>query len=64
MGPRTTNDRATLDQLRLLATELEGSYPGAAAALREGIEATLTPQALGIRGKLKSTLESASAGGR
>ena len=47
-----------LDQLRLLAGELERSYPGAAGSLREGMEETLTLTRLGIRGNLKKTLES------
>jgi transposase-like protein len=47
-----------LDQLRLLAIELERTHPGAAGSLREGIEETLTLTRLGIRGNLKRTLES------
>jgi putative transposase len=47
-----------LDQLRVLAGELERTYPGAAGSLREGIEETLTLSRLGIRGNLKRTLES------
>ena len=47
-----------LDGLRLLAGELERSYPGAAASLREGIEETLTLTRLGVRGNLKRTLQS------
>ncbi len=47
-----------LDQLRLLADELERSHPGAAASLREGIDETLTLTHLGIHGNLKRTLES------
>jgi putative transposase len=47
-----------LDQLRVLAAELERSHPGAAASLREGMEETLTLTRLGIRGNLKRTLES------
>jgi len=47
-----------LDQLRLLASELERSYPGAAGSLREGIEETLTLTRLGVTGSLKRTLES------
>jgi putative transposase len=37
----------TLDQLRLLAGELEHAYPGAAGSLREGMEETLTLTRLG-----------------
>jgi transposase-like protein len=51
------HDRA-LDQLRLLASELERSYPGAAGSLREGMEETLTLTRLGVAGNLKRTLES------
>jgi putative transposase len=53
----TDHDRA-LDQLRLLASELDRSHPGAAASLREGLEETLTLTRLGIRGRLRKTLES------
>jgi transposase-like protein len=53
----TNHDRA-LEQLRLLAGELDRSHPGAAASLREGMEETLTLTRLGIRGDLKATLES------
>jgi putative transposase len=51
------HDRAR-DRLRALAQELERSHPGAAGSLREGLEETLTLTRLGIRGKLKATLES------
>ena len=51
----TDHDRA-LEQLRLLAGELDRSHPS--AALREGMEETLTLTGLGIRGSLKQTLES------
>jgi transposase-like protein len=47
-----------LDGLRVLASELERSHPGAAASLREGLEETLTLTRLGIRGRLKKTLQS------
>ena len=47
-----------LDQLRLLAGELERTHPGAAGSLREGIEETLTLTRLGVTGSLKRTLES------
>ena len=47
-----------LDQLGVLAAELERSHPGAAASLREGMAETLTLTRLGIRGSLKRTLES------
>jgi len=51
------HDRA-LEQLRLLASELERNYPGAAGSLREGLEETLTLTRLGVTGSLKRTLES------
>jgi putative transposase len=51
------HDRA-LDQLRVLASELDRSHPGAAASLREGLEETLTVTRLGVRGRLKRTLAS------
>ena len=51
------HDRA-LEQLTRLAAELEHTHPGAAASLREGLEETLTVIRLGIKGKLKRTLES------
>ena len=47
-----------LDQLQLLARELDRSYPGAAGSLREEMEETLTLNRLGINGSLKRTLES------
>lgn len=47
-----------LDGLRTLADELERPHPGAAASLREGLEETLTLTRLGIRGRLKRTLQS------
>ena len=47
-----------LDQLRMLASELDRSYPGAASSLREGLEETLTLSRLGVGGNLKRTLES------
>jgi Transposase, Mutator family len=47
-----------LDQLRLLAGELDRSYPGAAGSLREGMEETLTLTRLGVTGNPKRTLES------
>jgi putative transposase len=47
-----------LEQLRLLAGELDRSHPGAAGSLREGMDETLTLSRLGVRGNLKRTLES------
>jgi putative transposase len=51
------HDRA-LEQLRVLAGELERAHPGAAASLREGLDETLTVTRLGVRGRLKRTLAS------
>ena len=51
------HDRA-LEQLRLLAGELEHTHPGAAGSLREGMAETLTLTRLGIQGSLKTTLAS------
>jgi putative transposase len=53
-----TDHQRALEQLRLLAAELERSHPGASASLREGMEETVTLARLGIRGTLKKTLES------
>lgn len=43
-------------QLQRLANSLQGKHPGAAASLREGLDETLTVQALGITGALYRTL--------
>jgi transposase-like protein len=51
------HDRA-LTQLQLLAGELERSHPGAAASLKEGLAETLTITRLGLKGRLKATLQS------
>jgi putative transposase len=53
----TDHDRA-LEQLQVLAGELERSHPGAAASLREGMAETLTVTRLGVNGKLRKTLAS------
>jgi transposase-like protein len=53
----TDYDRA-LEQLTRLADELEHTHPGAAGSLREGMDETLTVIRLGIKGKLRRTLES------
>ncbi|MBA3562181.1 MAG: IS256 family transposase [Actinobacteria bacterium] len=53
-----TDHGRALEQLRLLAAQLDRAHPGAAASLREGLEETLTLTRLGIRGSLKRTLES------
>ena len=55
---RETDYQRALEQLTLLADELEHTHPGAAGSLREGMEETLTVIRLGIRGKLRRTLES------
>ena len=43
-------------QLQRLVASLQAKHPGAAASLREGLEDTLTVQALGIEGALYRTL--------
>ena len=43
-------------QLQRLAASLQAKHPGAAASMREGVEETLTVQALGITGALYRTL--------
>ena len=53
-----TDYERALEQLRRLADELEHTHPGAAGSLREGMEETLTVIRLGIKGRLKRTLES------
>jgi transposase-like protein len=45
-------------QLQRLANSLQARHPGAAASLHEGLEETLTLQALGITGALYRTLRS------
>lgn len=55
---RATDYDWALEQLRALANELERTHPGAAGSLREGMEETLTVIRLGIKGKLRRTLES------
>jgi putative transposase len=49
---------AALERLQLLAGELEHSHPGAAASLREGMPETLTITRVGVRGRLRRTLQS------
>jgi len=48
-------------QLERLAASLETEHPGAAASIREGLEETLTLQALGVEGALYRTLRSTNA---
>jgi putative transposase len=54
---RDDHERA-LDELRVLAGELERSHPGAAASLREGMAETLTVTRYGVKASLKRTLQS------
>ena len=56
-----TDHVRALEQLEVLAGELDHTHPGAAGSLREGMAETLTVTRLGIRGKLKRTLESTNA---
>lgn len=51
-----TNAPLAKKRLQRLATSLQARHPGAAASLREGLEETLTVQALGITGALYRTL--------
>ena len=53
-----TDYRRAREQLMRLADELGHTHPGAAGSLREGLDETLTVIRLGIKGKLKRTLES------
>jgi transposase-like protein len=55
---RESDYARALEQLQRLADELEHTHPGAAGSLREGMEETLTVIRLGIRGKLRRSLES------
>jgi putative transposase len=55
---RETDYPRALEQLQRLADELERTHPGAAGSLREGMDETLTVIKLGIKGKLRRTLES------
>jgi putative transposase len=55
---RETDYPRALEALRGLADELERTHPGAAGSLHEGLEETLTVIRLGIKGKLRRTLES------
>ena len=54
----TDDHTLALDGLKKLAAELDRSHPGAASSLREGLEETLTVTRLGVRGRLKRTLQS------
>ena len=55
---RETDYPRALEQLGRLADELEHTHPGAAGSLREGMAETLTVIRLGVRGKLRRSLES------
>jgi transposase-like protein len=52
----TTDAELARRQLNRLASSLQAKHPGAAASLREGLEETLTVQALDISGALYRTL--------
>ena len=47
-----------LPMMSAMKRSLEPEHPGAAGSLREGMEETLTVIRLGIKGKLRRTLES------
>ena len=59
-APGVARDRlpARARAAQRLADELEHTHPGAAGSLREGMDETLTVIRLGIKGKLRRTLES------
>ena len=50
------DDKLARKQLMRLAASLQARHPGASASLREGLEDTLTLQALGVTGALYRTL--------
>jgi transposase-like protein len=53
-----TDHHLARQRLELLASELERTWPDAAASLREGLDDTLTLMRLGIDGQLAKTLSS------
>jgi putative transposase len=53
-----TNPPLAKERLELLASELDRTWPDAAASLREGLDDTLTLMRLGISGQLAKTLSS------
>lgn len=53
-----SDHETALGGLRLLASELDRSHPGAAASLREGLAETVTLQRLGASEQLRTTLGS------
>ena len=57
-GAWALSDRLARERLELLASELDRTWPDAAASLREGMEDTLTLMRLGIDGQLAKTLSS------
>jgi putative transposase len=54
------DDKLARKRLMRLAASLQVRHPGAAASLREGLEETLTLQALGVTGALYRTLHTTS----
>ena len=53
-----TDHHLAKERLELLASELDRTWPDAAASLREGMDDTLTLMRLGITGQLATTLSS------
>ena len=53
-----TDHHLARERLELLASELDRTWPDAAASLREGMDDTLTLMRLGITGQLAKTLSS------
>jgi len=53
-----TDRHLARERLELLASELDRTWPDAAASLREGVDDTLTLMRLGIDGQLSKTLSS------
>lgn len=53
-----TDQHRARERLELLASELDRTWPDAAASLREGMDDTLTLMRLGITGQLAKTLSS------
>jgi putative transposase len=53
-----TDHHLSRERLELLASELDRTWPDAAASLREGMDDTLTLMRLGINGPLSKTLGS------
>jgi hypothetical protein len=55
---RSCKSRIAEQRLRLLAGELDRTWPDAAGSLNEGLHDTLTPMGLGITGQLAKTISS------